>query len=156
MNDYKYILIVFNDFGEEMARLPKEVNIIKKVATAEVRGASCGPLNLSFFTSDRTREEISDMFKKDKIDFILFEEKDSSSSLPSYITKMFGKEFEKYSMDISKEVSKDKLSLEDQLKEAVANEEFAIAARLRDKIAQQSKKVETTPDSLKTLFKNIG
>lgn len=156
MNDRKYVLIVFNEPEDVELNIPREVKVIKQVASAEVRGASCGVINLSFFQSEMELDEISNLFKKEKIKFLLFEEKNSSHDLPNYITRMFGKDFEKTakvlydSHDSKKDIKK--LSLEDQLAEAVSNEEFAIAAKLRDRIAKEA---TSGTNPLKELFKKI-
>jgi uncharacterized protein YrzB (UPF0473 family) len=167
MNDKKYVLLVFNNPEEdEQIQVPKEVKILKKVATGEVRGASCGPINISFFLSDAEMEDITSLLNKDKINFILVPEENSTHALPNYITRMFGKDFPKKftvlydSRDEKKKTESKKLTLEDQLAEAVKNEEFSIAAILRDKIATRDTNSMLNPkketkDSLKEIFKRI-
>lgn len=151
MKDYKYVVFIFNDPSDNFRKDPKELNILKKVSTGNIRGASCGALNLTVFQSDKTKEEISKMFVKQGISFFLFEEQDSDYKLPSYIAKMFGEKFEKDPDDSDlDEVEKEmfgsktpkKVSLEDQLQDAINEEDFKMAAVLRDKIAK--KKNEST------------
>lgn len=167
MIDEKYVLIVFNDPEEDEIRVPKEVNILKKVAAGEVRGASCGPINVSFFTSDSGIDDITNLLNEKKMNFILVPEKKASHALPGYITRMFGNDFPKNSEVLydsrdekkSKSVKSTKLSLEDQLAEALKNEEFFIAARLRDKIAARDKAVsepvKVDDESLKDFFNKL-
>lgn len=144
MNDSKYILLIFNSPGEDLLKEPKEVKILQQVAHGTVRGASCGPINLCFFESGVPKKEISELLLKSKLKFLIVDEKDSVKKLPKYITQMFDPKFTesrgaKPSDFVEEEDLPKKLSLEDQLKEAVNNEDYLIASRLRDKIAAQKK-----------------
>lgn len=168
----KYVLFIFKEPSDEFT-MPKEVSVLEKIATGVSRGASCGPINLCFFPSNHSKAEISTLLKEVKLNFILTEEKDSMSSLPSYITKMFDKNFlsehdegdgiRKFgNLDHPENIKKskpEKISLEDQLKEAVKTEDYPMAAILRDKIANKKlpppvKNPKDPAAILKELFKD--
>lgn len=148
MKDFKYVLFIFNELGEDPAK-PKELNVLQDVCTGTIRGASCGALNLSVFPSDKTKEEISKKLRSLGINFFLFEEKDAEYKLPHYIARMFGQKFDqdpdekdlgdgdelyKHGRRVHKPAAK--LTLEDQLQAAIDEEDFKTAAILRDKIAK--------------------
>ena len=164
MNDYKYILFVFKEFGDD-DHTPKEIQVIEKITTGVAKGASCGPINLCFFESNRSKEEISVLLKKKKLNFTLVEEKDTVSVLPSYILKLFDNDFSSsdhvrkfgnlnHPDAQPKQKSPIKMSLESQLEEAIKEEDYVMAAKIRDKIATAKEKPkETTAELFKTLFK---
>src|SRR3989304_8548963 len=93
MTDNKYILFVFKDSEDDGISTPKEIQVIEKITTGTARGASCGPLNLCFFQSNRTKKEISKLLKEQNLKFVLTEEDATEKSLPGYILKMFDNDF---------------------------------------------------------------
>jgi len=140
MKDSKYVLIVFNNPMSAMSfNDPAETKILKIVATGDVRGASCGAMNFCTFTSDQTKEEIARQFSAEDIDFMIFEEKDSVSRIPNYLAQTFGIEPTEKSPSRGRKGKPEKLSLEDQLKEAIEKEHWEIAAKIRDKIEKEKK-----------------
>lgn len=173
----KYIIIFFNESedlfsGKDM--MPIVVDIIKDIAINGSRGASAGPMNICFFSSNLEKEEISKIFLKKKVKFLIINQDDTISSLPKYISKMLepgfdpdklNKELEGFGhvermpgLSSSKQNGRrsavlDKLSLEDQLDIAVKNEEFTMAAALRDKIKNRNQKKQEVP---KEKEKNLG
>jgi hypothetical protein len=162
--NHKYVLFIFNPPDEIDSDKPREIRIIEKVTTGVARGASCGPLNLCFFPSDKTKEEIAALLKEDNVKFVLLEEKDAEKSLPGYITQMFNQDLSVDGIrkfgnldhpDAKPKRKLEKISLEDQLKEAVQTEDFIVAARLRDKIAEKKEpKKKDSFSYLKELFKD--
>lgn len=130
----KYILIVFNDIDNlfDAGMNPKEAKILQDVATGDIRGASCGTINCSTFTSDKTKEEISNLLEKADIDFLLFEEKDAACRIPNHLAQTFGVKPRAPKKGVN--TSSKKLTLEEQLNEAVEKEQWEIAAAIRDRI----------------------
>jgi hypothetical protein len=169
MSKQKYVLIIINEEEQEYMKEPKEVRILKKVSSGTIRGASCGSLNICVFFSDYDRNDISKMLQKDKLKFFIFNEEDSTYSIPKRIADMFGANFERdpdpegpdseHLADFTDEdVKPKKLSLDEQLKVALKNEEFEMASILRDKIARdkanpkKAEKKSSDGATLKTLF----
>lgn len=144
-DNFKYILIVFNNPEHMFAvdRDPKEIKILEEIATGDVRGASCGVVNFCTFSSDKTKEDISKLFTEADIDFLLTEEKDSVIRVPDHLAKTFGLEPTRKLRKSGNE-KPEKLSLEDQLEEAKKNEQWEIAAAIRDRI----EKAKTEPKVL--------
>jgi len=159
MKDSKYVLIVFNNPMSAISFAdPVETKVLKIVATGDIRGASCGAMNFCTFASDQTKEEIAKQFSAEDIDFLIFEEKDSVSRIPNYLAKTFGIEPTEKSPSRDRKGKPEKLSLEDQLKEAVDKEHWEIAAKIRDKIEKEKitgKKVKKPIDKVKSLFDKL-
>jgi hypothetical protein len=160
MKESKYVLIVFNDPRNLSEQLsgdfePKEAPILKEVTTGSIMGISCGVMNFCAFPSDKSMPEISRMLTEKNIDFYIFKEEDSLSRIPSFIAKAFrsaGAEFKEESEKPKK------LTLQDQLDEAVRTENWEMAAKIRDKIknVKEIKKVKAnSTDPLKDFFSDL-
>lgn len=151
-----YILFIFNNSKDEFLKEPKELKTLQKVTVGDIRGASCGPINLCFFPSEHSKEEISDLLLKDGIHFLLVDEQDTEHSYPKHISRMLSGKMDHTAVRKIEIVSEPKkLSLEDQLKVAIKEDDFETAAVLRDKIAK-AKTPETKTagkgSSLRQLF----
>ncbi len=137
MNKFKYVLLIFNDFGSNLGQL-KEKDALNKIAmeSSKVSGISCGAINITTFESVMEKNEISRLLEKDDLKYFLFDEKDSKHSLPDFVQDAIDL--------IPKKIARTsavKLSLEDQLEEAVKEQDFMMAARIRDKIQNKTSKV---------------
>jgi len=137
-----YVLFIFNNSKDEFLKEPKELKILQQVTVGDIRGASCGPINMCFFPSEHSKEEISDLLVKDGIHFLLVDDQDSEHSYPKHIRSMLSGKMDhtavrKIEIGGGMEITEPKkLSLEDQLKEALKEDDFELAAVLRDKIAK--------------------
>lgn len=131
----KYILIVFKDENEMDSN--SEISVLGKVAEGDVYGASCGAINLVSFKSRRTKDEIASVLRNDGFNFMLMKDEDAEMEVPNYLSSVLGQTKPKFS-----KLEPKKLSLNEQLNEAVKNQDFEMAAILRDKITNPVKAVE--------------
>jgi len=153
-DNFKYILIVFNNPEHilDIDKEPREIKILEEVATGEVRGASCGVVNFCTFSSDKTKEEISKMFDAAEINFLITEEKDSVTRVPDYLAKTFGLE---PTIKVRASGKPEKLSMEEQLDQAIKNEQWEIAAAIRDRIEKAKTEPVKTKSSVKKFLDEL-
>ena len=147
----RYTLIVF-DRG---VGYPEEMPIIKDLLTDEACcAAQCGPINISQFSSDFTKQEISSRLKENEIEFILTEEENLSSNLPKSLHQHFSNVPKILDGKVVTKSSKiQKVSLEDQLKTAVSKEDYVAAAKIRDEIQKRDSKSENPAPKKKPVKK---
>lgn len=133
-----YNLVVF-DRG---VGYPEELPVLRTIFKGEqICAAQCGPINVCQFESDFSREEICDRLKSQDIEFILTEKDNSATNLPKKIQEHFdltGKpdlmEAARRSLMDEMKVSVPKVSLQDQLKTAIDNEDYEAAAKIKEKM----------------------
>jgi len=183
----KYIVLIFQEDENSNSEMKKFIDVLNEITDDGSKGASCGPINICFFSSEETKENIDDLFKKNKIKYILLKESDAGMSLPGYITMMFKPGFDDKASSIADVLNEKstktplldllmklndqihnkplqngrrsavvKHSLAEQLEEAVKNDEFELAALLRDKIGKNPpiEKAKPVEKSIKRLFED--
>lgn len=155
-----YTLIVF-DRG---VGYPEEFPILKSVFKGDaICAAQCGPINVCQFDSDKPLTDISELLKAHQLEFILTQNDTAMSCLPKKIQDHFDgirqsgtqhlfdqdfpqsqshadNMFESYKKDLDKRAKNIvKLSLEDQLKAAIAKEDYEAAAMIQKAIDKSKK-----------------
>lgn len=124
----EFILITFGSIGKETEILPEFISSCGK-------SASCGMMSVTTFKSTSEKEEIAEALTSGDVKFVLFERGDSVSNYPDevkvFMDTMHPEEF--ITSKNNKQTAK-KLSVEDQLKNAVENQDFELAAILRDRL----------------------
>lgn len=123
----EFILITFGSIGKETEILPEFISSCGK-------SASCGMMSVTTFKSTSEKEEIAEALTSGDVKFVLFERGDSVSNYPDEV-KVFMDTLhpEEFIASKNKPAAK-KLSVEDQLKNAVENQDFELAAILRDRL----------------------
>ncbi len=111
----KYILMVF----DKGLGYREESMILARVLSGNTIGASCGPVNFCIFESNYDLDYISGLFKEQNIEFVLSKECDAKYLLPEEFMKRFADPLKK-------------VSLADQLKDAIEKEDYVVAAKLKE------------------------
>lgn len=153
----RYTLIVF-DRG---VGYPEEMPIIKDLLTDEACcAAQCGPINISQFSSDCSKEEISSKLKENEIEFILTEVENLESNLPKSLHAHFSNALKIINGKLvgsQQKSSITKVSLEEQLKAAEKKEDYEAAAKIRDEIKRRNEKQDQTisEDGIEKIRKKV-
>jgi hypothetical protein len=136
----RYTLIVF-DRG---VGYPEEFPILQSCFSDEaICAAQCGPINICQFSSNLTKDEISDRLLEKKIEFMLTDCDSILTNYPKKIKDHFSNvpkldEIENYLSEKQPKSTKKKKSLQDQLDEALAKEDYEAAAGIK-KLMEENK-----------------
>lgn len=124
----KYILISIHPHATE-----KTEKIISELGeiTSKITGASCGPMQILTFDSEKEREEIAQLLKRidNQYDFFLFKKEDAEINMPDIFNEAI--------KDKKDRKENKKLSYQEQLDEAVLAENFELASILKKKISKK-------------------
>lgn len=127
----KFILIVFSSSTlGHLEDVSKIKHFLLDNATKYSKGASTGSITLTFFASTKTKAELRAVLADIGLQYILFNAEDAEMSLPPIIQNVMSKEFPFFREDEGIK----KMSLQQQLEAALEVEDFALAAKIRDKI----------------------
>ena len=119
-----YILILFMEQHQIFAKAQES---IIKHADSDIHGIACGPFTMIFFKSHASMEVIEGSVKESGAKYILAP--DAGINLPKQLNQMMGIA-EPTPVDLEK-----KMTVEEQLAEAVETQDFELAAVLRDRLA---------------------
>lgn len=131
----KYILMAFAASDSDIH------SILFEITQGNVKGFESRPIKFVIFESDLSKQELIDVIIPKRINFMLVEEKDMVFNLDGFLSDTLG---------LKQETTLKKLSLEEQLEEAIKNEDYMIASKLRDTINKKAKKIVEKKDKKPT------
>ncbi len=116
------------------------IDILPDFISDQGRSASSGPMTITIFTSENDKKEIAAKLKEANIEFVMFERDACEENFPVEIQGFISKDVDLKENFLLKNLMKnagdkrEKISIQDQLKAAVEEENYELAEILKTKI----------------------